>query len=303
MHEHGLLDLPHNGAGFLTLGRKALQGLAKQHGIKANLSSDAIVDQLLGLRAKMLHEQPPRAQPNAVSSPERPRAGDASPTAQTTLALPADAGPIADALPAVPPETIVDAGHRGASQPAAPPSYKPLLMRSTTVPHLPEKVPMVEPPTRVQPGADSPAYGASPAPRAVTPARNLAPSGSLPRSPAASRQGGAPSDAPDSVAKRKSPGFMAPLRRHSSVMETSTHKRQSTGAPRTPGRVLAEKEDGGRGKENDHVPGVDSAMVKHILGEVVLSGNGVSWDDIGARAAYPAYRTHVPATASPSLRA
>jgi len=70
-------------------------------------------------------------------------------------------------------------------------------------------------------------------------------------------------------------------------MESGVLKRHSTGVLRTPGRAHAEPDEreraGSKENEQPQPAGVDPALAKNILQEIVLPREGVSWDDIGAR--------------------
>jgi len=322
-----LRALPTSGSGVLMLGRRELQRLAKKHGVKANLSSDAIVDQLLALRAQaMRHGAPSPGAPDETgcAAPER--------ELQPGVAL---AGAVGGAVVAVdsrttgPAETSVISsasrpagGTQGAH--AGPP-------RSPAAAQAPRRVDAVRAcDVHVVAGASSvphlllDADPVQPQPQARldgvcrTPERSLPPDtradaaspagvGTIARRASASpfpfarkRSGGAadalsahPTGTPSgaaaalsSLAKRKSPGFMAPLRRHSS-MESGVLKRHSTGVLRTPGRAHAEPDEreraGSKENEQPQPAGVDPALAKNILQEIVLPREGVSWDDIGAR--------------------
>lgn len=321
-----LAGLSTSGAQVLMLGRKELQRLAKKHGIKANLSSDAIVDRLLELRAKAARavaaedsadgqaRGPASAALLGVGAGADAHAG--SSTVSDLLPLGPRAAPTGDrtersSLPPSPSAQLADA-----SCSRAAPSEEVALSRASPPPVVPcARTPSFSDAGQRQAGApaappSSELAEAGARPRSATPtplARKR--SEGLAHSPAArpgtavapgSSAGGGPDCS--SVAKRKSPGFMAPLRRHSGVEGGALLKRHSTGAHRTPGRTAGEREDKERSgdKENGScaIPGVDPALAKSILQEVVLPSNGVSWDDIGAPrlAAALGWRFHAPAS-------
>lgn len=342
---HELTGLPTSGASVLMLGRKELQRLAKKHGIKANLSSDAIVDQLLELRARMerdaaaatiitsspaTREAPGTAVREAHAPPgEEPGAFALSASAVEPMKEPGVVRAVVDEeLHSVAPRGAqpADASHScpeasaAASFPRLSPAHtsvtyhhmqlqgcapSPSLGASDRKPQVP-RVPagtVASPFQRSVPTPHAAAVhlelgeaiirrkSATPLPFERKQSAGIAGSPVVPRPTVAAAPGSAAGGTAgsSSLAKRKSPGFMAPLRRHSSV-DCSLLKRQSSGAPRTPGRGPAEhdeKEANGnkenaRGSSGAPIAGIDPALAKSILHEIVLSSDGVSWDDIGA---------------------
>jgi hypothetical protein len=327
MSAHDLAALSHRGAAVLMLGRKELQRLAKKHGIKANVSSEAIVNQLLELRAKGIREEaaadaaPRGASPTrgpAVALPS-PSANDASSDVSQVSSLRVGVaeetarqlnvtqltGAEADArsaavkhaasLPALPIGQPSDPAAQSSVPSRALASSAHPLPAQTHRQANPEQLGAAAAPRRssfanagVLHSSPSPArllHGGTSASSCLSGRPQHVPSLHGVRhgaaNPAAASSPARSGATPSSTVKRKSPGFMAPLRRHSSV-DSGYLKRQSSGALRTPIRAPRDGENQEPQASVDcPIPGVDPALVKNILGEVVLSGQGVSWDDIG----------------------
>ncbi|KAJ1619523.1 hypothetical protein T492DRAFT_890229, partial [Pavlovales sp. CCMP2436] len=287
---HELLGLSQQGAAVLQLGRKELQRLAKNHGVKANLSSDRIVDQLLELRAKAAREQNAAGGTAASPAPaetaaaprvrtDGPKEEPAVPIKSSSFGVPSTGSAPRSSEPqrCTPAEahSLLPPSARAAAEAGPPPSSN-RAQEATFIERInlvSAAAPLI---ARSKSGGQLGGAPALPSPRGAALERKH--SAGVEHSPARPAAGSAAG--PASLAKRKSPGFMAPLRRHSSV-DVGTLKRQSTGAPRTPGRSAAEADERERGKENSAlIPGVDPAMVKNILGEIIVSRQGVGWDDI-----------------------